>query len=82
MKILHPDCYACTVPGESGSNGLKIANALEQQGAHVIGWDLEWNMNFNVNRCKVSVQRIDMHVLHKITIIFHPDFDMADTRCS
>ena len=39
------------MPGESGSNGLKIANALEQQGAHVIGWDLEWNMNFNVNRC-------------------------------
>ena len=40
------------MPGESGSNGLKIANALEQQGAHVIGWDLEWNMNFagGINR--------------------------------
>ena len=50
-RITH-DCYDCTVPGESISNGLKIANALEQQGAHVIGWDLEWNMNFVVNRLR------------------------------
>ena len=70
------------MPGESGSNGLKIANALEQQGAHVIGWDLEWNMNFNVNRCtRLSSVEKCMFSL-KFIMTFHPDFVMADTRCS
>ena len=70
------------MPGESGSNGLKIANALEQQGAHVIGWDLEWNMNFNVNRCtRLSSVEKCMFFL-KFMMTFHPDFVMADTRCS
>ena len=70
------------MPGESGLNGLKIANALEQQGAHVIGWDLEWNMNFNVNRFTrlSSVERCKFFL--KFIMNFHPDFVMADTKCS
>ena len=48
-RIEH-DCYECTSPGNSGSNGVKIANSLEQSGAQVIGWDLEWKMNFTINR--------------------------------
>ena len=50
MTTLLLDCYSCTEPGNSGANGLKIANALERKGEHVIGWDLEWNMNFKINR--------------------------------
>jgi len=44
------DCYPCTVPASSGSNGVKLAEALGKDGAHVYGWDLEWNMNYNINR--------------------------------
>jgi len=44
------DCYPCTVPASSGSNGVELAKALAEEGASVFGWDLEWNMNYNINR--------------------------------
>jgi len=44
------DCYPCTVPASSGSNGVELAKALFEEGASVFGWDLEWNMNYNINR--------------------------------
>ena len=34
----------------SFSNGVKLAQALSEDGAHVYGWDMEWNMNYNINR--------------------------------
>ena len=36
----------------SFSNGVKLAQALSEDGAHVYGWDMEWNMNYNINRYK------------------------------
>ncbi|XP_023343432.1 uncharacterized protein LOC111712908 [Eurytemora carolleeae] len=44
------DCYPCTVPPSSGNNGVELAKALSMDGAHVFGWDLEWNMDYNINR--------------------------------
>lgn len=32
------------------SNGVELAKALAEEGASVFGWDLEWNMNYNINR--------------------------------
>ena len=32
------------------SNGVELAKALYSEGASVFGWDLEWNMNYNINR--------------------------------
>jgi hypothetical protein len=32
------------------SNGVLLAEALSADGAHVFGWDMEWNMNYNINR--------------------------------
>jgi chitin disaccharide deacetylase len=50
-RSIRHDCFACTIPANSGSNGIKITNILhEQMRAQIIGWDLEWNMNFNSNR--------------------------------
>jgi len=44
------DCYPCTVPASSGNNGVELAKALNNEGASVFGWDMEWNMNYNINR--------------------------------
>ncbi len=30
--------------------GVLLADALSADGALVFGWDLEWNMNYTVNR--------------------------------
>lgn len=48
-KVVH-DCYPCTVPASSGNNGVELAKALASEGANVFGWDMEWNMNYNINR--------------------------------
>ena len=32
------------------SAGVELAKALGEEGASVFGWDLEWNMNYNINR--------------------------------
>lgn len=32
------------------SNGVELAKALNNEGASVFGWDMEWNMNYNINR--------------------------------
>lgn len=32
------------------SNGVELAKALYNEGASVFGWDMEWNMNYNINR--------------------------------
>ena len=32
------------------SNGVELAKALSSEGAHVYGWDMEWNMDYNINR--------------------------------
>ena len=32
------------------SNGVELAKALFSEGANVFGWDMEWNMNYNINR--------------------------------
>jgi len=48
-NIAH-DCYPCTVPASSGNAGVELAKALHNEGANVFGWDLEWNMNYNINR--------------------------------
>jgi hypothetical protein len=32
------------------SNGVELAKALSEEGASVFGWDMEWNMNYNINR--------------------------------
>jgi len=44
------DCYPCTLPASSGNNGVELAKALYNEGASVFGWDMEWNMNYNINR--------------------------------
>jgi len=50
------DCYPCTVPASSGNNGVELAKALAEEGASVFGWDLEWNMNYNINRYRYGGQ--------------------------
>merc|ERR1711874_131774 len=50
------DCYPCTVPASSGNNGVELAKALAEEGASVFGWDLEWNMNYNINRYSFQVE--------------------------
>ena len=30
---------------------MELAKALYNEGASVFGWDMEWNMNYNINRC-------------------------------
>jgi len=50
------DCYPCTVPSSSGSAGVELAKALGEEGASVFGWDLEWNMNYNINRYRYGGQ--------------------------
>ena len=37
------------------SNGVELAKALAEEGASVFGWDLEWNMNYNINRSVFSI---------------------------
>jgi len=44
------DCYPCTVPASSGSNGVELTKALASEGASVFGWDMEWSINYNINR--------------------------------
>jgi len=34
----------------TGQRGIEIANRLSSEGRYVIGWDLEWAMEFNTNR--------------------------------
>ena len=29
---------------------MELAKALYNEGASVFGWDMEWNMNYNINR--------------------------------
>ena len=42
------------VPASSGSNGIKMSNILEASGKSVIGWDVEWPVNWNTNRLKTG----------------------------
>ena len=42
------------VPASSGSNGIKISNMLEAAGKSVIGWDIEWPVNWSTNRLKIG----------------------------
>lgn len=49
-KKIHADCGTCTVPAASGQRGIEIANRLSAEGRYVIGWDLEWAMDFKANR--------------------------------
>ncbi len=47
------NCEGCTVPARSsGARAMRIADLLAADGVQLFGWDLEWNMNFNVNRLK------------------------------
>ena len=41
------DCY-CSTPNASAENGIALADALQARGASVVGWDLEWGMNYNL----------------------------------
>ena len=42
------------VPASSGSNGIKISDMLEAAGKSVIGWDIEWPVNWSTNRLKIG----------------------------
>ena len=42
------------VPASSGSNGIKLSDMLEAAGKSVIGWDIEWPVNWNTNRLKIG----------------------------
>ena len=42
------------VPASSGSTGIKISNILEAAGKSVIGWDVEWPVNWTTNRLKIG----------------------------
>ncbi len=57
-RSIKHDCFPCTIPARSGSNGIEIANILHGTGAQVIGWDLEWNMNFNSNRLRYGGEKM------------------------
>ena len=80
-KYVRHDCPGCTVPaGSSGAIGMRIADLLASRGVQVFGWDLEWNMNFNVNRLKYDgksmFQRLGgsgstAKVPHKVIILAH-----------
>ena len=42
------------VPASSGSKGIKISNMLQAAGKSVIGWDMEWPVNWSTNRLKIG----------------------------
>ena len=42
------------------SNGVELAKALAEEGASVFGWDLEWNMNYNINRLAHRMSQIPL----------------------
>ena len=42
------------VPAASGQKGIEISNRLEELGKSVIGWDMEWPVNWNTNRLKTG----------------------------
>ena len=51
----HPSNYFCHPPNNLCvtvlcSNGVALAEALGKDGAHVFGWDIEWGINYNINR--------------------------------
>ena len=51
-------CLICLlftqVPASSGSKGIKISDMLEAAGKSVIGWDIEWPVNWSTNRLKIG----------------------------
>lgn len=45
------DCFSCTVPSTSGSNAIKLSDRLyNDHNRNVLGWDIEWQMNWNTGR--------------------------------
>jgi hypothetical protein len=40
-----------------GQRGIEIANRLSAEGRYVIGWDLEWAMDFKANRNQVNLNQ-------------------------
>jgi peptidoglycan/xylan/chitin deacetylase (PgdA/CDA1 family) len=75
------NCVECSVPHESGMNGVKIADALAKTGTNVYGWDIEWSANHKENRLSnsVSAQNMlanlddgsDSRVDNKIVVLSH-----------
>ncbi len=39
----------------AGQRGIEISNKLSAEGRYVIGWDLEWAMDFSQNKDRNQV---------------------------
>jgi len=53
---IQASCGGCTVGGNSGRNGIILADVLKDEGAQVFGWDTEWGINYNINRYRYGGQ--------------------------